>query len=135
MAFVFLNRYIDLADAIDDHSNEIVDNPYLAETDIPYEINLPDHKYLSVSSGFILNLFKLIKISNSFVWMKDEKHEEIKTRVITISMNRKEEPSLNIDERGMYEAALSSPNSDKKWLPCIITGDYLFKSFDSRTYR
>lgn len=49
MAFIFLNRYIDLADAIDDHTNEIVENQYLAETDIPYEINLPDTKYLSVS--------------------------------------------------------------------------------------
>ena len=48
MAFVFLNRYIDLADAIDEGSNEIIDNPYLSETDIPNDINLPDQKYLSV---------------------------------------------------------------------------------------
>lgn len=48
MAFLFLNRYIDLADAIDDQTNEIIENPYLAETDLPYEINLPNAKYLSV---------------------------------------------------------------------------------------
>lgn len=60
MAFIFLNRYIDLADAIDDHTNEIVDNQYLAETDIPYEINLPDTKYLSVSVFFRLKIVILI---------------------------------------------------------------------------
>lgn len=49
MAFVFLNRYIDLADAIEDKNNEIMDNPYLADTDIPFEINLPETKYLSVN--------------------------------------------------------------------------------------
>lgn len=52
MAFVFLNRYIDLADAIEDKNNEIMDNPYLADTDIPFEINLPETKYLSVSLKF-----------------------------------------------------------------------------------
>jgi intraflagellar transport protein 172 len=48
MAFVFLNRYIDLADAIDDGTGEIMDNQYLAETDIPNDLNLPEQKYLSV---------------------------------------------------------------------------------------
>jgi hypothetical protein len=59
MAFVFLNRYIDLADAIDDGTNEIVDNQYLANTDIPYEINLPETKYLSVS--VMTNIFLITK--------------------------------------------------------------------------
>ena len=99
MAFVFLNRYIDLADAIDDGTGEVMDNQYLHETDIPTDVNLPEQKFLS-----------------------NEKHEEIKTWVISISMNRKIDPSLNMDERGVYEASLISPNSDNKWLPCVITG-------------
>lgn len=37
-------------------------------------------------------------------------------------MNRKAEAVLNTDERGVYEAALSLPNSDKKYLPCVVTG-------------
>ena len=49
MAFVFLNRYIDLADAIDEGTGEIMDSPYLNKTDIPFELNLPEKKYLSVS--------------------------------------------------------------------------------------
>jgi intraflagellar transport protein 172 len=48
MAFVFLNRYIDLADAIDEGNGELMDNQYLTDTDIPNEISLPERKYLSV---------------------------------------------------------------------------------------
>ena len=62
MAFVFLNRYIDLADAIDDATGEVMDNSYLADTDIPQDVNLPETKYLSVSI-FILNLLSLYKIN------------------------------------------------------------------------
>jgi intraflagellar transport protein 172 len=50
MAFVFLNRYIDLADAIDDGTGEIMDNQFLSETDIPFDFNLPETKYLPVSN-------------------------------------------------------------------------------------
>ena len=42
--------------------------------------------------------------------------------MISISLNRKIEPSLNTDERGCYEASLVSPESDKKYLPCVVTG-------------
>ncbi len=59
---------------------------------------------------------------NQFTNLKDEKHEEIKTWVITVSMNKKIDPSLNMDSRGVYEASLITPNSDKKCLPCVITG-------------
>ena len=60
---------------------------------------------------------------NSITFFKDEKHEEIKTWVITLSMSKKVEPSLNIDERGVYEASLVGPSgSDTKYLPCVVTG-------------
>ena len=49
MAFIFLNRYIDLADAIDEGNGEIMESEFLNETDIPNEISLPSTKYLSVS--------------------------------------------------------------------------------------
>lgn len=49
MAFVFLNRYIDLADAIDEGSREIMENDLLARTDIPTDLHLPNTKYLSVN--------------------------------------------------------------------------------------
>lgn len=109
MAFVFLNRYIDLADAIDEGTGEIMDNNFISETDIPNDVNLPETKYLS-----------------------DDKHEEIKTWVIAISMNGKIEPSLNSDERGCYEAMLNPTESNESggkypelnptYLPCVVTG-------------
>ncbi len=49
MAFMFLNRYIDLADAIDEENTDMLDNADFAGTDIPFEINLSQQKYLSVS--------------------------------------------------------------------------------------
>ena len=38
-------------------------------------------------------------------------------------MSKKVDPSLNIDERGVYEASLVGPSgSDTKYLPCVVTG-------------
>jgi len=50
MAFIFLNRYIDLYDAIEDPDNNgITDNSEFEETDIPspYDISLPEKNFLS----------------------------------------------------------------------------------------
>lgn len=50
MAFIFLNRYIDLYDAIEDpENNGITDNAEFEETDIPspYDIALPEKNFLS----------------------------------------------------------------------------------------
>lgn len=50
MAFIFLNRYIDLYDAIEDPDNNgITDNAEFEETDIPspYDIALPEKNFLS----------------------------------------------------------------------------------------
>lgn len=108
MAFVFLNRYIDLADAIDEGTGEIMENNFIADTDIPNDVNLPETKFLS-----------------------DDKHEEIKTWVIAVSMNGKIEPSLNNDERGCFEGMLNPidgndntkyPDLNFTYLPCVVTG-------------
>jgi len=44
MAFVFFNRYLDLADAIDDPNSANIDNAEFDATDIPspYDIPLPE---------------------------------------------------------------------------------------------
>jgi len=49
MAFVFLNRYLDLVEAIEEGSLESLDNADFQDTDIPLEIPLPEKPYLSVS--------------------------------------------------------------------------------------
>ena len=46
MAFVFLNRYLDLYEAIEERSLDLLDNSDFVDTDIPFEIPLPDHPYL-----------------------------------------------------------------------------------------
>ena len=79
-------------------------------------------------SIFIIILLSLYKINFS---KKNEKHEEIKTWVISISMNGKIDPSLNIDERGFYEASLIVPGG-VKFLPCVITGNTKFSVFSKK---
>ena len=48
MAFVFLNRYLDLVEAIEEGSLDMLDNTDLQETDIPVEVPLPEKAFLSV---------------------------------------------------------------------------------------
>lgn len=48
MGFMFLNRYIDLADAIDDNG-DLTENLDFSKTDIPEDVHLPRTKHLSVS--------------------------------------------------------------------------------------
>jgi intraflagellar transport protein 172 len=48
MAFVFLNHYLDLAEAIEEQSADGIDNADLENTDVPTEIPLPDQLYLTV---------------------------------------------------------------------------------------
>ena len=45
---MYLNRYIDLADAIEEENGDMLDNADFVNTDIPFEIHLPQKKYLSV---------------------------------------------------------------------------------------
>ena len=49
MAFVFFNRYLDLAEAIDDPNSANIDNAEFDQTDIPspYDIPLPEKNLLS----------------------------------------------------------------------------------------
>lgn len=42
MAFVFLNRFLDVCEAIEEGSLDSLDHTDFIDTDIPYEIPLPD---------------------------------------------------------------------------------------------
>ena len=46
MAFVFLNRFLDLCEAIEERSLDLLDNSDFVHTDIPFEIPLPEEPYL-----------------------------------------------------------------------------------------
>ena len=41
MAFVFLNRFLDLCDAIDEQNLDGLDHSDFIDTDVPFEIPLP----------------------------------------------------------------------------------------------
>jgi intraflagellar transport protein 172 len=49
MAFVFLNRYLDLVEAIEEGSLDMLDHSDFQDTDIPFEIPLPEKSHLQVS--------------------------------------------------------------------------------------
>ncbi len=48
MAFVFLNRYLDLIEAIEEGSLDMLDNSDFQDTDIPFEVPLPEKQHVSV---------------------------------------------------------------------------------------
>jgi intraflagellar transport protein 172 len=60
MAFVFLNRFLDLYEAIEDGNMDAIDNSDFKDTDIPFEVPLPEKPYLT-----------------------DKEHDEIKERVLS----------------------------------------------------
>lgn len=66
-AFVFLNHYLDICDAIEGEV-ELVDHTDLLQTDLPSSIPIPDHLYLR-------NTLHI--------------HESIKEWVLAVSMDQK----------------------------------------------
>jgi len=99
MAFVFLNRYLDLSEGIEEGNLDYIDNTDFVDTDIPLEVNVPESQYLT-----------------------EDEREEVKEWVLAVSMDQKVEQQLSLDERNMYEASLLMPNSDTSAIPCVITG-------------
>ncbi|XP_062858050.1 intraflagellar transport protein 172 homolog isoform X2 [Trichomycterus rosablanca] len=99
MAFIFLNRFLDLADGIDEGSLDTLDHTDFQGTDIPFEVPLPSKLHVTVA-----------------------KREEIRDWVLTMSMDQRIEPVLPRDERGTYEASLLASNTGIRFLPCVITG-------------
>ncbi|XP_071532014.1 intraflagellar transport protein 172 homolog [Panulirus ornatus] len=98
MAFVFLNRFLDLCEAIEEGSLDSLDHTDFLDTDIPYEIPLPES--LSIPEPL---------------------REEAKEWVLAVSMDQQVEQILPMDERMVYEASLvSADNSTSP--PCVISG-------------
>ncbi|XP_027053913.1 intraflagellar transport protein 172 homolog [Pocillopora damicornis] len=99
MAFVFLNRYLDLSEGIEEGSLDMLDNSDFADTDIPFEVPVPEKQHLP-----------------------EEKREEVKEWVLAVSMDQKVEQVLPTDERDTYEACLVAVNTGITSPPCVITG-------------
>lgn len=113
MAFIFLNRYIDLYDAIEDPDNNgITDNAEFEDTDIPspYDIALPEKNFIN-----------------------PQERDKIRDWVLQINMDGnvgQALPTRQCEKCGyehLYEASLNCPQCKTTWDPCIITGYPLFK--------
>ena len=98
--FIYLFRYLDLYEAIEEGSTDALDNTDLIETDIPLEVPLPEVPHLP-----------------------RESHEAVKEWVLAVSMDQKVEQRLPVDERMAYEASLITANTGTTYQPCIITGN------------
>lgn len=85
MAFVFLNRYLDLSEGIEEWNLDMLDNSDFTDTDIPFEVPVPDKQHLP-----------------------EEKREEVKQWVLAVSMDQKVEQVLPTDERDLWLLTLVS---------------------------
>ncbi|KAH7979194.1 hypothetical protein HPB49_008618 [Dermacentor silvarum] len=85
--------------AIEEGSLDTLDHSDFQNTDIPFEIPLPEKMFLD-----------------------EAQHEEVKEWVLAISMNQGVEQALPADEQGFYEASLEGPKGTLRALPCLITG-------------
>ncbi|XP_031359255.1 intraflagellar transport protein 172 homolog [Photinus pyralis] len=95
-AFVFLNHYLDICEAIEEGDSQLVDHSDLMQTDFPSNVPLPSDLYL-----------------------RDELqvHENIREWVLTVSMDQNVEQNLPLDDRELYESSLQISE-----LPCIVSG-------------
>ncbi|XP_042302841.1 LOW QUALITY PROTEIN: intraflagellar transport protein 172 homolog [Sceloporus undulatus] len=99
MAFIFLNRFLDLTDAIEEGSLDALDHSDFQNTDIPFEVPLPAKQHVS-----------------------EEQREEVRDWVLTVSMDQRLEQVLPQDERDTYEASLVAASTGVRSMPCLITG-------------
>uniref|UniRef100_F7BYN0 Intraflagellar transport protein 172 homolog n=1 Tax=Macaca mulatta TaxID=9544 RepID=F7BYN0_MACMU len=99
MAFIFLNRFLDLTDAIEEGTLDGLDHSDFQDTDIPFEVPLPAKQHVP-----------------------EAEREEVRDWVLTVSMDQRLEQVLPRDERGAYEASLVAASTGVQALPCLITG-------------
>ncbi|XP_069580919.1 intraflagellar transport protein 172 homolog [Brachyistius frenatus] len=99
MAFIFLNHFLDLCDAIDEGTLDALDHSDFLDTDIPFEVPVPTK--LCVTDG---------------------QREQIRDWVLMVSMDHRLEQVLPRDERNAYEASLVAANTGLRSLPCVLTG-------------
>jgi len=106
MAFFFLNRFLDLADAIEDPDNAAIDNTDFMETDIPspYDLDLPETAHVSQTQV-----------------------EDIRDCVLQWSMDQSVQQKMDLRQcdkcrAEIYTAALKCPKCNYTHEPCVVTG-------------
>ena len=94
----------------------MLDNSDFTNTDIPFEIPLPEKPFMTVNE-YLSNInYTLPSLS------QEDQREEVKEWVLAVSLDQRVEQSLPKDERGTYVASLSCPHTGVTSLPCILTG-------------
>ncbi|XP_075940815.1 intraflagellar transport protein 172 homolog [Anarhichas minor] len=99
MAFIFLNHFLDLCDAVDEGTLDALDHSDFLDTDIPFEVPVPTK-----------------------LCVTDAQREQIRDWVLMVSMDNRLEQVLPRDERNSYEASLVAANTGLRSLPCVLTG-------------
>jgi intraflagellar transport protein 172 len=106
MSFFFLNRFLDIADAIDDPDNAAIDNTDFMDTDIPspYDLDLPENAHVT-----------------------GQKVEEIRDCVLGWSMDQEVQQKMDLRQcdkcrADIYTATLNCPKCNFKYEPCAISG-------------
>ena len=106
VAFVFLNRFVDLTDAMSDPDSPDIDNSDFLETDIPNptRVPIPEAQYYSQE-------------------LKDEAREWVLEKAMSNDMNP-QLPSRSCEKcsKQTYEAAIECHSCHHQSTPCIVTG-------------
>ncbi|XP_026810375.1 intraflagellar transport protein 172 homolog isoform X2 [Rhopalosiphum maidis] len=97
-AFVFLNHYLDITDAIADGQNEMIDDTDLQGTDFPTNVPLPQTMHV-----------------------ENEQHELVREWILTNAMDRDISQSLPTDQRKLYPSNLTAPDGGT-YPVCIVSG-------------
>ncbi|CRK95654.1 CLUMA_CG009112, isoform A [Clunio marinus] len=95
-AFVMLNHYLDVCEAIEEGSGDLVDHTDLSSTDFPSSVPIPEFMHLRHE----------VKL-----------HEEVRDWILAISMDQKVDQTLPTDDRNLYESSLGIGDA-----ACLISG-------------
>merc|ERR1712048_1454116 len=106
MSFFFLNRFLDIADAIEDPENAQIDNTDFADTDIPspYDLDMPETAYI-----------------------QGQQVEEIRDWVLGWSMDENVKQKMDLQKcdkcrKEHYIGNCNCPFCGHKQEPCVVTG-------------
>eukprot|EP01116_Phalansterium_solitarium_P017861 TRINITY_DN4518_c0_g2_i1.p1 TRINITY_DN4518_c0_g2~~TRINITY_DN4518_c0_g2_i1.p1 ORF type:complete len:240 (+),score=106.90 TRINITY_DN4518_c0_g2_i1:1319-2038(+) len=104
MAFVFLNRYLDIAEAMEDDDAGVLENQDFEHTDVPYDIPLLKHQHLD-----------------------EDRRESVRSWVLQASLNASMDRMLATRPCDncaveLYEAASTCYQCKNMYDCCVVTG-------------